>query len=154
MVNKFFGNNFPSRNRKAWIRIVEAFMGILLIATVLMILVDDSSDLGNDQLEKIFEEEVAVLKGIQMNDSLRAEIMESEMPVNSSKDNFPLNVKNKIEEDKPSYLECVSKICPLKSECFLESDLEDKDIYVKSVPILASLNKYEPRQLKLFCWEK
>lgn len=141
-------------NKKGWIRILEAFMGVLLIAAVLTIILENNDVFDNEKVEKIFGEEVAVLKYIQLNNSLREDIMAVDIPVNSTQNNFPSKVLNAINEKKPSYLDCVAKICNLDSECFLENDLESEDIYVKNIPIFCDLKKYEPRQLKLFCVEK
>ncbi len=138
------------KNKKGWIRIAEAFIAVLLVIGAAIIVVG-----GGIQIEGISEEvydiEIAILREIQLNNTLRSEILETNGTIEW--DGFPSETKNKIIAKTPAWLECEGKICPPESMCLLEEESE-KNVYVQSVLITSTLDIFNPRQLKLFCWEK
>ncbi len=137
---------------KGWIRIVEAFVMILLITGILLIVLNKGYLSKKDNSQKIYEDEQGILREIQLNNSLRGEILNiGTLPVEW--DNFSVNVKNKIISETKSYLNCEAKICELNKICVLNKTF-DRDVYVQSAIITATLDNYNPRQLKLFCWKK
>ncbi len=136
-------------NKKAWIRIIEAFVAILLISIFLLIILNQNHIEKKDFSSEIYENQVSILTEIELNSSLRNEILGlTNLPVKWT--NFPEDIRKKINEKKLDYLICEAKICVSGSECLEEFGA--KDIYVKSVIITANLTDYKPRQLKLFCW--
>jgi len=145
---------FP-RNQRGWIRIVEAFVAILLITGVILVVLNKGYIKKEDPSLKIYETENGILREISTEENLRNEVLgASPLPVEWI--DFSLGVllvKQKIEEKTPSYLECSSRICSLNDECVLNSNL-DKDIYAKSAVITGNNTIYDPRQIKLFCWMK
>ena len=149
--NKKKGGIFP-KNHRGWIRIVEAFVAILLVAGVLLIVIN-KGDLGKKDISlQIYKVEFSILREIQLNSELRNSVLEAgDSPIKWDDENFPLNVKNKIVNRLPNYLNCEAKICEIEDVCVLDTEF-DKDIYVQSVIITTTLETYNPRQLKLFCW--
>ena len=148
------------RNKKAWIRIVEAFIAILLIMSVLLIVINKGY-IGKNKIPlEIYEKELSILREIELNERFRSAILNvpnTTLPVNWSE--FDSNnlgeIKNEIKNEIPDYLDCEAKVCVLRENCILNKDFEtQKDIYVQSIAIVANLEIYSPRQLKLFCWEK
>jgi len=141
-------------NKKAsWIRIAEAFISIMLIISILTIIVKNNYPNKGDASSKIYERETAVLREIELNKTLRGEILDlNSLPVEWG-GNFPENVKNKINEETQDYLECEAKICDIVDSCELDVYPEE-EIFVQSVFIAGNLTKYAPRQLRLFCWMK
>lgn len=140
------------KNKRGWIRIVEAFVSILLITGVLLIILDKNYIEKKDVSEKIYETELSMLREVQSDDNLRAEIVNLDgLPVKWDDENFPIDVKNKLISRTPNYLHCEANICELNDDCVLDKEIS-KDVYAKSVIITATLEKYSPRQLKLFCW--
>jgi len=136
-------------NKKAWIRIVEAFVAILLISVFLLIILNQDYVEKKDFSSEIYENQVGILTEIQLNSSLREEILNFEtLPVEWV--NFPENIKIKISEKQLDFLTCEAKICEISDECLEE--YEGKNIYAKSVMIVANSETYSPRVLKLFCW--
>lgn len=139
------------KNKRGWIRIIEAFVAILLIASIMLMVVSKESS-KDDQSEKIYDDELSILKDIELNQTLRNEILGlSSLPVEWEE--FPEKTKERINQKMPVYLECEGKICDMDDNCLLDSSLE-KDLYTKSVIIAANSETYSPRQLKLFCWVK
>ncbi|MBU3906660.1 MAG: hypothetical protein KKA64_00225 [Nanoarchaeota archaeon] len=145
------------KNKRGWIRIVEAFVALLLIIGVLLIVINKGYLGKSDISEKVYEAEKSVLREIELNDSLRKEILGVDLPaeggVKLDDDKMPQDVKKKIINWVPSYLECTAKLCRMDELCKMDSYL-DKEVYAKSVGITATLQNYSPRKLTLFCWEK
>lgn len=153
-MTKYKSSLFPE-NKKGWIRIVEAFVAILLIAGIVLVILDKGYIAKEDPSEKIYTFETGILKEIQENETLRQAVLSAPepLPINSSNVNFPAPLNWKINPEIPSYLGCESLICDISDDCILDKQLE-KDVYVRSVIISSTLVEYKPRQLKLFCWLK
>ena len=140
------------KNKSGLIRIIEAFAMILIITGILLTVLNKGYISKSDNSEKIYEIEQAILREIQLNNSLRNEILALEdLPIEW--ENFPLNVKNEIISEAPINFECEAKICNLHDLCGLNKEIE-KEIYVQKTIITANLEKYSPRKLKIFCWVK
>jgi hypothetical protein len=145
------------KNKKAWIKIVEAFVAILLIMGVLLIIIDKGY-IEKKDVSGIYAKELSILKDIELNEKFRTDILNvanTSLPLewNDFESNGLGDIKNKITREVPDYLDCEAKLCILSDECILNKHLEE-EIYVQSVIISANLEVYSPRQLKLFCWEK
>lgn len=141
-------------NKKAWIRIVEAFVAILLVLGVSLVMLGEGYVGKKDISKKVYDAELSILREIQLDDNLRNEILSIEtknLPMSWENILFPKNVKDRVIKRIPNYLECYTKICELEKLCELDKPLL-KDIYAQSVGIAANLTLYDPRQLKLFCW--
>lgn len=136
--------------KHGWVRVVEAFISILLIVGILLTIINkgylDKSDISS----KIYEEENSILKEIELNQTLRNDILSGEqLPIEW--ENFPQSIKDKIENEISEYVECEARICNVNAICELEN-YPEKSVYVNSVFISSNLSKYSPRQLRLFCW--
>lgn len=140
------------KDKRGWIRIVEAFVAILLIAGILLTIFNKGGIERNKQSDEIYAKEVAILTGIQLDDSLRRYILASQIGVESDNETFPLPVKTYIEQRKPGYLSCKAKICDVNEICLLNQEVQG-DLYVRSVLINSGVQStiYSSRQLNLFC---
>jgi hypothetical protein len=137
-------------NKRGWIRIIEAFIAVLLISVFVLIAIDGKKSIQEDFSSEIYTNQISILKEIQLNSSLRNEILNLEtLPLEG--ENLPESIKNKINEKKLGVLNCTGKICEIGLECELEN-YEEKEIYVESLFISSNYEKFAPRQLKLFCW--
>lgn len=150
------------RNKKGWIRIVEAFIALMIIAGVLLIFINKGY-LGqkSEISERVYQVQISILREIQLDDGLRGEILGlatanvQDPGLSSYNPNFPELVSKRITERSPEYLECNAKICELDKVCPQPSETPvEKDVYAQAVAITANSETYEPRQLKLFCWTK
>jgi hypothetical protein len=144
-------------SKKGWIEIVEVFITIFLLTGVIFVVLKNSSSSENLLTPIIYKEEISILKEIEVNDTLRTEILNvlyTNLPLEWENFNSSIpRVYDKIISMTPSNLECVSKLCTLEDICTSE-DLPHVSVYVKSLVLSADLNTYSPRQLKLFCIEK
>ncbi len=141
-------------NKKGWIKIVEAFVAILILVAVLILVITTKSANDSNTTYEIYEKEVSVLREIELNLTYRNMVLASEIPLFSYDVGFSDALKEKVNQEMPSFIECVSKICSLEDKCDLEGgEIEiKKDIYSQSVPIYSNSTFYSPRQIKLFCW--
>jgi hypothetical protein len=152
---KFFNYNLFIKDCRGWEKLVEVFIAILLLTGVLFVVVNklNSSD-KNTLSAEMSQKELAILRDIELNNTLRTEVLSATPPLEW--DNFGpelQDVKNRIISLTPSNLECEAKICLINADC-TKSTTSEKSVYAKSVIISADLNTYSPRELKLFCVEK
>lgn len=144
------------KDKRGWIRIVEATVAILLIVGVSLIIINQRY-VKDDMSEKVYEDEAEILKEIQLDNDLRNSILTvSIVPIESGTTGFPTDVIAKIDERTPAYLDdCWAKICEVNENCYLDNLPPDKDVYAHSVIITVTQGAgYSPKQLKLFCWVK
>lgn len=155
--------NYLKRNKKGWIKIIEAFIAIMLIAAVLLVVLNqrEASSIGeirDNRYQEYTGKQILILRKIQLNDSLREWILseeESSLPL--ERDEVPGPVRDKIDSESPSYFNCTSKVCGLSDECKLDEQtraITTGDVFVQEVGIFADSDEYAPRKLKLFCWEE
>jgi hypothetical protein len=142
-------------NKRGWIEILEAFISVLLVAAIILIAINKGNISGEDASTKVYNVEISILREIQTNDNLRAEISgieNSTIPVEW--EDFPSSLKEKIIERTPTYLECVGKICNLDEICSL-LEKKSKSVYSQSVIISSTIRDgIVYRKLTLFCWQK
>lgn len=145
--------------KRGWIRIVEAFFSLLLIAAALLIVINKGYLGGEDISAKVYDLQLAVLREIELDDNLRNEVLkinQNLIPIEDQLSNEapnPIfeNITKKINERMPDSFICRSKICDIDVICELEEYVE-QDVYAQQVAITATLEEYSPRKLKLFCW--
>jgi len=141
------------KNKKAEISILEAFFAISVIIVIVGILIEQNSSQDKDLPERVYYAEMGILRTIQIDESYRADVLATITPAYWNETSFPSEIREKIEEKKPSYLDCRAKICEIKQSCPLEEDVDDS-VYMQSAFISANATLYSPKELRLFCWEK
>ncbi len=142
------------KNKKGWVKIVEAFLAILLVAGAVLIVINKGYVGEKDISSQVYDVQIAILREIQLNKSLRSDILGTTAPSEWNDSNFPDSIKEKINSRIPSYLECEAKICGLSVSCEL-SRYPKENVYAQAAAITKTLET-EPgeqlKQLKLFCW--
>ncbi|MEX0921127.1 MAG: hypothetical protein WDZ62_02590 [Candidatus Pacearchaeota archaeon] len=137
------------KNKKGWIKIVESFLAILLVAGIVIVVV------GGENTEEDFSEikimQSSILMEIRMDNSIRGEIIETGGEVSWEDVQFPNSIKNKVIDATPISFECEGKICDPGEDCSIEE--KDSNIFSKSSIIFADIDNYNPRVLKLYCWD-
>lgn len=152
---KNFGFEIFPKNSRAWIRIIEAFFSILLIAGALLIVIYGAREVEFTE-PTIYDREIDILREIEVNSAFRGNILDvASVPVswNQFEAEGLTEVKNKIIARTPNYLTCEATLCGITEECSIDNSVL-VNIYTSSVGIYANTEKYSPKQLKLFCWEK
>ncbi|HLD38439.1 MAG TPA: hypothetical protein VJA20_03285 [Candidatus Nanoarchaeia archaeon] len=132
------------KNKNGWTSVIEVFVSILLIAGIMVVVVNSNTIQKPKISEQIYKEQTLTLKIIQMDDTLRADILNNQLS---------RGITSTIRNTIPDYLLCEAKICDLNSECILDKTV-NKEVYAKSVLITTDMVDYSPKELKLFCWKK
>ena len=141
-------------NKKAWIKVIEAFIAVTLIIVVLVIILNQQSSQQTDASQSIYNYEILILRNIELNNTLRNETLNvSVLPSTWDNSTFPADVKSKIISLMPSSLTCEAQICATNNTCDFWKTI-DTSIYAQSIFITSTLYEYNPLQLKLFCWTK
>lgn len=151
---------YKIKNRRGWIRIVEAFVAMLLITGIVFVIIGNEQNKREDTDSEAYTSMVSILREIELDGNLRSEIINTEdssLPVEWA--NFSVSApqtRTRIMEKTPGYLKCVGKICAANDVCLLAQDEQnqEKTIYAESVVISSTIQTYNPRLLKLFCWTK
>jgi len=127
------------RGKKAWLRIVEAFIAVLLIAAFLLTLYSTKAKKTDEEIGKLQD---AILNGVVQNNQLRIDILI----------NKDTGVASFVKERLPSGLDFQVKICDVGDICSLDEYIPE--VYAKERIISSTLHDYKPRKLKLFVWKK
>lgn len=141
------------KNKKGWLRVVEAFMAILMIGGAILIVVNQDTEGEEQAALGAYENELAVLRNVQLNDTLRSSILtisDNSLPVELNDSEFPQDVESKIEEKISPYLNCNAKICGIYEECIANVS-STSDVYIKQAVIFANMQVNNPRKLSIAC---
>jgi len=128
------------KNKKGWIKIVEAFMAIIILASVMLtIYAKQPTRTMNQEVIKI---EDSILNEISQNEILRQNVLDgNEASIN-------LFVQSKI----PANLNFTARICGVDDICGL--DVYRKEVYARERIVSSTLTEYSPKKVRLFAWEK
>ena len=127
------------RNKKAWIRIVEAFLAVMLITIVLLSIYSSPAKKNNQDIEKTID---AALDEIANNNQMRQEILENKTD----------NISVFLSERLPKVMNYSVNICNVTDVCNLPS--YRPEVYARERIISSVFTEYSPRKIKVFVWEK
>jgi hypothetical protein len=130
------------RNKKAWLRIVEASIAVLIVASVLMIMISRTP--GKDRSEEVHEMQRFILEQISLNETLRGEILQEDQTDKTETESF-------VRKNLPVYYDFAIKVCEIEEICGMPFYIE-KEIYADEILITANLTYYQPKKLKFFVW--
>jgi len=126
---------------KAWLRIVEAFIAILIIIGVVLTILSKQSP-GANISESVYEKQRNILNIISKNNGLRVYVLAG--------NNAEIN--NVIDDMIPVSWNYATEICELDSICNSASTPNDKEVYTTEVVITSTLTQYSPKKLRFFVW--
>lgn len=129
-------------DRHGWLRIVEAFLSILIIMTAILIIVSRQGTPTNIS-EDMYQKQSQILEIISKNESLRSEILNG--------DNSDVN--QTISKFISSSFGFATRICNLQDICNTNTP-NDIEIYTKEIIITSTLTEYDPKKLRFFMWAK
>ena len=145
-------------NKRGWLKVIESFIAILLVMAIVLVVINNKNINGDSASLAFYNTEKSILKEIQLNGTLRGEIINTPEGTGLDEAAFPQQTKFKIETKTPSQINCTAKICLPSDICLLtdnkiaELGANEKDIYAQSVMVTSTLEDFSPRVLKLFCW--
>jgi len=149
-----------TKNKKGWIRIIEAFIAIILIWSVMLIIISGSLTERKDSSHLIYNKQVLILREIQLNDTLRDDILnidQESLPIGNLGDysdtnpDFPNSIQNILTEKIPPFLRCEAQICLPEDDCNFLRNVQIQEKYSQEALIFTRTNEYNPRKIKLFC---
>lgn len=130
------------RGKKGFIRILEAFIAIMIIAGAMAFLYVDQVQ-GPNEEEAIRELQRIILDEITSDVMLRQDVLDGvNENINSTISKF---VSNDFNYD--------FKICNLNEICKLDIIVE-KEVFSDEVTVSSTLKDYGPKVLRIFIWEK
>ena len=139
--------------KKAWIRIVEAAIAIMLVMSVLLVVMlrKPAPEKSEDEILKL---EQFILTQVSEDPALRGDILSKNLD----------NVNTRVGELVPDWLNynvsvCEpAEICSLcRPECPADYIVEGKtpeELYAQEILVVANVTNYNPVRLKLFLWRK
>lgn len=137
------------KNKRGWLRILEATISIMILAGVL-ITIYAMNKVPYNPSEEIYSIQESFLADVELNSDYRTKVLE----------NNESALKNVARDYFPSYLNYSIRICNLKEipePCKLENQtylsLIDKNIYVSQTIIATNLTEYSPKIIKIYSWE-
>ena len=130
------------RGKKGFIRILEAFIAILIISGAMAFFYVSQVQKPNQE-EAIRDLERLILEDISNDLELRKAVLTEDIGV----------IDLRIDEFVSNDYGYDFKICPINEICGFEG-IADKEIFSDEVAISSTLTIYEPKVLKLFIWEK
>ena len=133
------------QNKNGWLRILEAFIAIILITSVLLVLYVQTIN-NPKKTEEVYRLQGTILEEIAFDPILRNAILKWD---NNTVEDF-------VSKRVPEEFEFGIKICDINKICELESYIgkEGSDVYSSERIISANLTDYKPRKLKIFMWQK
>jgi len=148
------------KNKRGWIRILEATMAVLVISSILVVVYTRQPDRSQDASEFVYLMQKEILDDISLNDSLRSAVL-SITPSTPPTDPPFVLLESYVESKVSATFEARLRVCELTNPptpCRLNNldDIKatrDKDVFVEETIILANLDVYNPKKVKLFVWE-
>ena len=142
--------NLIKKKKKGWIKVIEAFLAIAMFGAALFMIIQ-SDLIQTNEREFIEEKQADLLMEIQMNSTLRDEvILATDFSIDSNDTAFSNPLKDYLKENKIPRGECFLKICLPDDDCLIEN--EEDEVYTKEVFITTGLGVYNPKKLKYFCF--
>lgn len=133
-------------DRKAWIRILEVFLAILLIIGSVLVILGRKAPETNVS-DEIYTRQRQILDIISKNDSLRDDIIIGENT----------KVNQAISKLVPNSWNFTTNICDINLNCpnpVSADKIIDKDVYATEVLVISNLTYYNPKKLRFFVWMK
>ena len=128
-----------SSGKRGWIRIAEAAIAIILLASVLLILIVRQAE-SNDTSLTMYKIQHSILDEASRNETLRNAVLREDTSA----------VASFIDDRLPPAFGFNVSICNPVEDCSALSG--GSDIYTDDVIITASQQNYQPKKLKLYLW--
>ncbi|MCR4284770.1 MAG: hypothetical protein NUV97_01845 [archaeon] len=141
------------RNKRGWMRILEATIAVLIVSGVLLVAHSKYVDRGLDAGTYAFNIQKKILNDISSRTDLRTYVLSSDTTI-------PTELSDFVSQQIPSSFSHSLKVCDLEippTPCKL-NDTEfiatlNSDIFVEEVIISSNITDYNPKKVRLFLWE-
>jgi hypothetical protein len=133
-------------NKRGWIRITEAVVAILIMASVLIVLYTNETP-QISLSDYVYDLQIRLLTEVADRADLR------EATLNSTVDDINTTLKQYFDESIPTNFVYNISVCDLGDLCTYAPNVET-EVYVEDRIISSSLTTYSPKMLRLYIWEK
>lgn len=136
------------RNKRGWIRVMEAFIAIIIIFGVLLLLFSRNRAVGNTG-EEITKLQINILDSLSRDNVVRNQVLS-----NDSRE-----VNRKVGLLIPNWLNYTVSICEPDLACSInisyisQETLRDREVYSAETLILSNETYFNDKKLKLFFWK-
>lgn len=144
------------RNKRGWIRILEATIAVMIVAGVLVVVYAKQIDRGTGSVDYFHNLQRQILMDISASSNLRL------MVLNGDGAGVSLFVGGKIPVAFGYYLRIcglgdVSDFCKI-NDVGVVAEIRDKDVFVEEIVVSADLGngsnaEYAPKKVRLFVWK-
>ncbi len=137
------------KNKQGWLRIVEAFISVMLIMGVVLVVVSKAQPKTStaDEIRRI---QKYALDYVTNDETLRNQILSGNL----------MGVNDKLKSIIPGNLNYLIRVCNFNDVCSFTNGskgiIVSTEVYSDEAPIFANLTYYDPanpKKLKLFFWE-
>ena len=135
------------KSKRGWIRITEAVVAILIMASVLIVLYSNNTPQVSFS-NYVNDFELKILGDVADSPSMRNQVLMASEGGNTS------DLVTFIDGSIPKNFDYAIKVCSLtNSGCLLGRNL-NQEVFVEDRIISSNLTTYSPKMLRLFVWEK
>jgi len=139
------------KNKKAWIRIFEAFLAIIIVMGVLLLFYSQTRETV-DVSDYVYSIQMKILNDISMSGDLRGYV------VNFDPASSQIKLDKYAKDNLPVDYEFELKVCGINDVCKMSNDnikkTLEKEVFVEEVIISSTLKDYNPKKVRLFVWGK
>lgn len=134
------------KEKKGWIRIVEAFSAILILMSALLIIIISRQNSSYNSDEEIIRIQSSILDYISQDETLRGQILNGDKT----------GVYAFLSTAVPPVLNYSAYICPYEEVCPNKDGPIDSKvaIYTQSRPIIANLTHTATVKIQIYFWRK
>lgn len=129
------------KDKKAWLRVMEAVIAILIIMGV-VIFITSSYAPKKDISVIAYEKEKYILDLISKNYSLREDILK----------NDNLNINKTVYLMIPVSWDFETRICGIDDLCGGFRTPVNKEVYASEIVVTSVNTMYEPKKIRMFVW--
>lgn len=155
------------KNKRGWLRILEATVSVLIVAGVLIIAYSNQTSVSTTSEDYFDSLGKRILEDIAINSTLRLAVLnvDCEDDEEYNDDGNFIIVYNFVEESMMDYVGFSISICNMDDDtdfCKLNGDYVtetvDKNVYTSEMIISSELGDgdnavYSPRKIRIFMWE-
>jgi len=143
------------RNKKGWLKLVEAGLAIVLLGSVLLVVYINNS-VGDVDRSFLLDSEDAILEEIARNETLRLSILSCVEGELNSTTSEVYNFTNDTLEDAYSFkISC----CPIVGDCGVMGSFDptggiQRDVFVRERIISSNSTHYSPKRVTIYSYVK
>jgi len=152
------------RNKRGWIRILEATIAVMIVSGVLIVVYSEQADKGTDISEIFYGLQRQILADVSSRVDLRLAVLNTYNDSNSNDGNFSL-INDFVKDRMPGAYNYSLRVCVLNDpldHCKMSAASYiatlDRDVFAEEIVISSELGNgenrvYGAKKLKFFIWE-